>query len=229
MKYYRIDDSKMFYRRKYAYLSANKDNEAREDEKFIRYEKYQCPHCGDKNMWYFYPETFVAVFSTDSVGDFSFGIRGYGNISFSEKALKAFEKYKIKGIKDVKKYNKMETTRYKPITSITGDYYASTIDFETLILYNCKDLGTTKIDETLGYTTNCTKCIAGKVKNLWDLDPKTKIYYTGLKDIDNDIFSIYSNPSIIFVSERFREMCIKENLTNILDKLVEVFDESEYE
>lgn len=116
MKYYRIDDSKMFYRRKYAYLSANKDNEAREDEKFIRYEKYQCPHCGDKNMWYFYPETFVAVFSTDSVGDFSFGIRGYGNISFSEKALKAFEKYKIKGIKDVKKYNKMETTRYKPIT-----------------------------------------------------------------------------------------------------------------
>ena len=156
-------------------------------------------------------------------------VDGYGDISFSEKALKAFEKYKIKGIKDVKKYNKMETTRYKPITSITGDYYASTIDFETLILYNCKDLGTTKIRESLGYTTNCTKCIAGKVKNLWDLDPKTKIYYTGLKDIDNDIFSIYSDPSIIFVSERFREMCIKENLTNILDKLVEVFDEFEYE
>lgn len=34
---------------------------------------------------------------------------------------------------------------------------------------------------------------------------------------------------MIFVSERFKEMCIKENLTNILDKLVEVFDESEYE
>ena len=27
----------------------------------------------------------------------------------------------------------------------------------------------------------------------------------------------------------FKEMCIKENLTNILDKLVEVFDEFEYE
>ena len=58
MKYYRIDRSKRFYRRKYAYLSVNNDND-KEDEEFIRYEKYQCPHCGYKNMWYFYPETFV--------------------------------------------------------------------------------------------------------------------------------------------------------------------------
>ena len=76
MKYYRIDKSKMFYRRKYAYLSVNNDND-REGEKFIRYEKYQCPHCGNKNMWYFYPDIFVAVFSTDSVGDFSFGVGCY--------------------------------------------------------------------------------------------------------------------------------------------------------
>ena len=57
---------------------------------------------------------------------------------------------------------------------------------------------------------------------------KTNIYISGLNEVDLDIFATMGNCSTIIVSERLVEACEKEGITNILDKLVRVYDDSEY-
>ena len=60
------------------------------------------------------------------------------------------------------------------------------------------------------------------------LYPKKQIYISGLNEVDLDIFATMGNCSTIIVSERLVEACEKEGITNILDKLVRVYDDSEY-
>ena len=61
---------------------------------------------------------------------------------------------------------------------------------------------------------------------IWD---SSDTFIKELKNkVDIDIFSTMDNPTAIFVSERLVEACEKEGITNILDKLVRVYDDSEY-
>lgn len=65
-------------------------------------------------------------------------------------------------------------------------------------------------------------------KDFYFYTQKTNIYISGLNEVDLDIFTTMGNCSTIIVSERLVEACEKEGITNILDKLVRVYDNSEY-
>ena len=140
MRYYRIDDSDMYLVRKYAYFSVNKEAEIKKNDERIQYLQYKCPFCGYESKRYFFPKRHIAVFCKDSVGDFTFGGWGFGELKFSEKALQAIKKYNIIGIEEIKKYLKMETTRYKPITSIEGNYYDTKLSFDKPLLTKYKNI-----------------------------------------------------------------------------------------
>lgn len=229
MKYYRIDDTDMFFVRKYAYFSVNKDNKIQKGDERIQYERYKCPFCGYESKSYFTPKRYIAVFCKDSVGDFTFGGWGFGELKFSEKALQAIKKYSITGIEEIKKYLKMETTRYKPITSIEGDYYGARLSFDKPLLTKYKN-----IDEkdTIDPKINENDCMFDGNKKpiqlLGSIPKEAKLYFRYLHEMTKDIFIPYCTQSNIIVSERFKEMCEKEKLTNIINRFVEVYDEDEY-
>jgi hypothetical protein len=66
------------------------------------------------------------------------------------------------------------------------------------------------------------------IYSCYHLSKKAKVYIDNLKEIDYDIFITMDQSSDIIVSERFVEACKKENFTNILDKIVEVYDANDY-
>ena len=229
MKYYRIDDTDMFFVRKYAYFSVNKDNKIQKGDERIQYERYKCPFCGYESKSYFTPKRYIAVFCKDSVGDFTFGLRQYGELSFSEKALQAIKKYNITGIEEIKKYLKMETTRYKPITSIEGDYYDAKLSFDKPLLTKYKNIDEKDIIDSELEVTDCMFDGNKKpIQLLGSIPKEAKLYFRYLHEMTKDIFIPYCTQSNIIVSERFKEMCEKEKLTNIINRFVEVYDEDEY-
>ena len=229
MKYYRIDDTDMFFVRKYAYFSVNKDNKIQKGDERIQYERYKCPFCGYESKSYFTPKRYIAVFCKDSVGDFTFGLRQYGELSFSEKALQAIKKYNITGIEEIKKYLKMETTRYKPITSIEGDYYGARLSFDKPLLTKYKNIDEKDIIDSELEVTDCMFDGNKKpIQLLGSIPKEAKLYFRYLHEMTKDIFIPYCTQSNIIVSERFKEMCEKEKLTNIINRFVEVYDEDEY-
>lgn len=229
MKYYRIDTYGVHLVRKYAYFTVNKEAEIKKNDERIQYLQYKCPFCGYESKRYFFPKRHIAVFCKDLVGDFTFGLRQYGELSFSEKALQAIKKYNITGIEEIKKYLKMETTRYKPITSIEGDYYDAKLSFDKPLLTKYKN-----IDEkdTIDPKINENDCMFDGNKKpiqlLGSIPKEAKLYFRYLHEMTKDIFIPYCTQSNIIVSERFKEMCEKEKLTNIIDRFVEVYDEDEY-
>ena len=222
MKFYRLDLSKRFYSSKktYAYLDVNKYNEVPVNYKGLKIENlmFECDNCGYKRIEYFWPDLHIAVFNKDNVGDFSFGVNDYGPIAFSKKVLDLIEKYNIKGIVDVQKYKKLINKHGVEITS-TDHYYDAKIQYLKLIIKkNDVDKEFYFDDEKIG----CKKCVTNKQ---WlTISPNAKLYIEGLDKVDIDIFTLIQMPSIIFVSERFVDMCFKEMLTNILDKIVEVYN-----
>ena len=231
MKFYRIDTSGMFMNRKYAYLSVNKKNQIKYKEKLIEevHELYTCPYCGFKSNEIFYPEKNYGIFNKDSVGDFSFGVTTYGNFALSAKAVNLIQQYNLKGIVDFKKYISIETTRKAPITSIDNDYYEAKLTFLPLICeyaldeYNNPVTNVFEDDEIIG----CNKC--SSTKSYIGFNKTDKLYISGLNDVTLDIFSTTHMPGEIIVSQNFVDMCIKENLTNIVNRFVEVFDSKLYE
>lgn len=224
MKFYRWDQSRMFFSSKnqYAYLSVNKSNKIPDGYKgpIEEYQRYKCPYCGFEEINLFYPEKHIAVFCKDKVGDVSLGVRSYGAISFSSKILNMITKYGLKGIVGAKKYISMETTKQQPITSIDGDYYAATIKFDPLIWKYIDEEDKCIVDE---YTNEgCSKCQGNKC--YIDIPKTAKLYLQGLNQETLDIFSTIDNAGEVFFSERFIDACRKENITNLLDKIVEVYD-----
>ena len=229
MKYYRIDDTDMFFVRKYAYFSVNKDNKIQKGDEVIQYLQYKCPFCGYESKRYFFPKRHIAVFCKDSVGDFTFGGWGFGELKFSEKALQTIKKYNITGIEEIKKYLKMETTRYKPITSIEGDYYDAKLSFDKPLLTKYKNINENKLLDPKIHEHECMFDGNKKpVEILGSIPKEAKLYFRYLHAMTKDIFIPYCDQSIIIVSERFKEMCEKEKLTNIINRFVEVYDEDEY-
>ena len=229
MKYYRIDTYGVYLVRKYAYFTVNKDNMNKKGDERIQYLQYKCPFCGYESKRYITPQRHIAVFCKDSVGDFTFGLRQYGELSFSEKALQTIKKYNITGIEEIKKYLKMETTRYKPITSIEGDYYDAKLSFDKPLLTKYKNIDDNKL---LDPKINENDCMFDGNKKpiqlLGSIPKEAKLYFRYLHEMTKDIFIPYCTQSNIIVSERFKEMCEKEKLTNIINRFVEVYDEDEY-
>ena len=228
MKFYRLDDSKKFYASKasYAYLSINKtnkvpDNYAGPEELHI---VYKCPYCGIEEVNRFFPEKHIAVFNKDNVGDITLGVRKYGQISFSQKVLDMISKYGLNGIVDIKQYLFMETSKtHQPITSIVGPYYDAKIKFEPIVWRYIDEEDKCIVDEDA--SEGCSKCQGNKC---YIGIPKTaKLYLQGLNQVVSDIFSTIDNAGHVFFSERFIDACRKENITNLLDKIVEVYDISD--
>lgn len=224
MKFYRLTTDGMFsYSKKsYAYLSVNKTNKVPDNYKgpVEEYPICKCPYCGFERIHLFRPEKNIAVFCKDKVGDISMGVHDYGQISFSQKFLDMIDKYGLKGIVDDKKYLFMETSRHQPITSIEGDYYGALIHFEPLVwkyINKIEKSDLTKRPEKVG----CNKCISPYMA-FYDKD--AKVYLQGLKSVEFDIFSTIDSGGEVIFSERFVEACKKENITNLLDRIVEVYD-----
>ena len=228
MKFYRLDTSRSFFSTKntYAYLSVNKSNEIPDGYKGPReeYLRYKCPFCGFEQINIFFPEKHVAVFNKDKVGDISLGVNCYGEISFSQKMLNMIQQYDLKGIVDTKRYTHMETSKRQPIVSINGAYYGAKISFETLLwkfIDKLDECIVTEIAEKYG----CEKCMGHRA--IVGIPKTAKLYLQGLNQVTSDIFSTIDNAGYIFFSERFIEACRKENITNLLDKIVEVYDISD--
>lgn len=239
MRFYRIDNSDLYKNTKYAYMSINKDNQHKKtDTDEIMYTYFKCKYCGFEERGRFFPSRFIGVFCKDSVGDFTSGEMKYGGFAFSQKALETMKKYNITGLRDIKKYNRLETTRYKPITSIEGGYYNALLDYEYPIITRYYDpIKREEYDQTGEYIIShyameagcCKKCatrLPKKYPYVFRQTKDTKLYFKDLKKITKDIFIPKSKASLIIVSERFKEMCEKEKLTNI--KFVEVYDEEDY-
>lgn len=223
MKFYRLATDGMFsYSKKsYAYLSVNKTNRIPDGYKGPReeYSICKCPYCGFERIHIFRPEKYIAVFCKDNVGDISLGVHDYGQISFSQKFLDMIDKYGLKGIVDVKKYLFMETSKHQPITSIEGDYYSALIQFEPLVW---KHIDKTKRDLTKRpEEVGCNKCLSPYMA-FYNKD--AKVYLQGLKDVPYDIFSTIDSGGEVIFSERFIEACKKEGITNLLDRIVEIYD-----
>ncbi len=70
-------------------------------------------------------------------------------------------------------------------------------------------------------TCGCSKCLGNR--DFLKLPKDAKLYLDGLNEVEYDIFSTIDTRTV-FVSERFVEACKTEKITNILDRLVEVFD-----
>ena len=231
MKFYRIDLKGMFMNRKYAYLSVSKKNDIKDNEKYIEeiHDVYICPYCGFRDERIFYPEKNYGIFNKDSVGDFSFGVTKYGSFALSAKAVNLIQKYNLKGIVDFKKYISIETTRKAPITSIDNDYYEAKIVYLPLIWEQVVDENYNPSDNYCIIEDNmgCEHCSSTKI--YLRLNKTDIVYIKGLDDVTFDIFSTMDNRGEIFVSQNFVDMCIKENLTNIVNRFVEVFDSKLYE
>lgn len=221
MKFYRLNLLNRFFssKKSFAYLDVNKYNEIPSNYKGTKIENiiFECETCGYKRIDFFYPDLHYAVFNKDNVGDFSFGVNDYGQIAFSEKVLNLIEKYNIKGVVDVKKYKKLITKRGNDILSVDHYYDAKIKYLKLIIKKNNIDKEYLYNDEKIG----CNECI-GK-KEWLTISPNAKLYISDLNKVNFDIFSIIHRPSEIFISEKFVEMCRKEGLTNILDKIVEVY------
>lgn len=235
MKYYRIGGKGKYFSSKktYAYLSVNKDNEINDVDKEpkIKHLMFKCPYCGRKVIYIYYTNKNIAVFNKDKVGDFSFGVTCYGSFVATEKLLNMFEKYNLTGIVDYIEYKYAETVKRKPITSYAGKLYDVKITYLPIIWEHCENLESDEGDKkTLVFESElsggCIHC-CGK-KGYIGLAPKAKVYLENLNKVNIDIFSTMDNPTAIFVSERLVEACEKEGITNILDKLVRVYDDSEY-
>lgn len=233
MKFYRIDLSKMYFssKKSYAYLSVNSDNSSDTPFKEEKVENYiyKCPYCGYERIDYFYPKKQVGVFNKNNVGDFAFGVPGYGQCAVSEKVINMMEKYELIGIEDYKMFNFCETTRKMPIDLKSGNMYDIKIKHLPLIWAKCVDENLDSFSGTLAYKNDedigCDYC-AGKFSYL-SLSKKAQVYIKNLNDVNLDIFTTMSNPSYIFVSEKFANACISENITNITEKLIPVFDFNE--
>lgn len=234
MKFYRIYNYDVFFSSKktYAYLSANKDNEINDADKEpkIKHLMFKCPYCGRKVINIYYTNKNIAVFNKDKVGDFSFGVTCYGSFVATEKLLNMFEKYNLTGIVDYIEYKNAETVKRKPITSYTGKLYDVKITYLPIIwehyeiLENNEGCKIRIFDKDL--SDGCIHCCGKKI--FISIPKKTNIYISGLNEVDLDIFATMGNCSTIIVSERLVEACEKEGITNILDKLVRVYDDSEY-
>lgn len=224
MKFYRLptDGTYSYSKKSYAYLSANKSNILPDGYKGPReeYSVCKCPFCGFERIHIFYPEKNIAVFCKDKVGDISMGASSYGQISFSQKVLDMINKYGLKGIVDVKKYLFMETTRHQPITSIKGDYYNALIEFVPAVWKHIDKLDDYIVCERTE-KVKCDKCLS-QYMVLYKKD--AKVYLQGLKDVQYDIFSTIDSGGEVIFSERFIDACRKENITNLLDRIVEVYD-----
>lgn len=212
----------------YAYLSVNKSNEISDGYKGPReeYLRYKCPYCGFEQAQIFFPEKNVAVFNKDKVADISLGVTSWGAVSFSQKMLNMIERYNLKGIIDTRRYAYMETVKRKPIESIEGDYYGARIKFEPLFWKNidklaeCNVINLSEVDKV-----GCEKCRGNRM--ILSIPKTATLYLQGLNQVTSDIFSTIDNAGHVFFSERFIEACKKENITNLLDKIVEVYDISE--
>lgn len=229
MKYYRLETSKRFYSSKssYAYLSVNKTNNVPDDYKGPEEKNliFKCPYCGYERINRFFPEKHIAVFNKDNVGDFSLGVYGYGQIAFSQKVLDLIVRYNLKGIVEVKKYNFMETSKtHQPIMSTIGAYYEAKIQHETLLWKYIDKIKECKVVER-AQDVDCGKCFGPQM--FLSIPKDAKIYLQGLNQVASDIFSTIDNAGHVFFSERFIEACKKENITNLLDKVVEVYDISD--
>lgn len=222
MKFYRLNllDRFLSSKKTFAYLDVNKYNEIPENYEGIKINNliFECSKCGYKRIDYFYPELHYAVFNKDNVGDFAFGVTDYGQIAFSEKVLNLIEKYKITGIVDIRKYKGLIQKNGKGILT-KKSYYDAKIQYLNLIIHknDIDDEYVFDVEEKTG----CNEC-RGK-KDWLTISPNAKLYIKKLNTVEYDIFSIIHRPSEIFVSEKFVEMCRVEGLTNILDKIVEVY------
>lgn len=147
------------------------------------------------------------------------------------------KKYNITGLRDIKKYDRIETTRYKPITSIEGGYYAALLDYEypiitryydPIIQKNCEQQDEYIINDFSLKNGCCEKCATRvpKSKLTYSIGKHTVLYFKDLKKVQKDIFVPKCLSYVVIVSERFKEMCEKEKLTNI--KFVEIYDEEDY-
>ncbi len=225
MKFYRIDDSHMFYNRKYAYLSVNSTNKIPNEYQgpTEEYLTFRCPYCGYERYNIFYPEKFIAVFNKDSVGDISVGVVNF-QLAVSEKFLKMIEKYQFKGIEEIREYKYMETTRHKTIESVKGSYFETRVHFEPL-RWRYVDKENECLIVVHNRTCGCSKCLGNR--DFLKIPKDAKLYLDGLNEVEYDIFSTIDNPGHIFVSERFVEACKTEKITNILNRLVEVFGYSD--
>jgi len=232
MKFYRIECNVMFMNRKYAYLSTNKKNEFNDNKDYVveEHEIYTCPYCGHKNKNLFYPELYYGIFNKDNVGDFSFGVTSYGQLGLSNRAIKLIKEYYLKGVKELKKYISIETTRKAPITSIDNEYYEAKIEFLPLIWKYITDENNNLVTDYILRDNRdefgCDKCLSNKMYR--SLNKNDKLYITGLNEVTLDIFSTTDNKGEIFVSQKFVDMCVKEKLTNITNKFVEVYDSESY-
>ena len=229
MKFYRIDTSDMFMNRKYAYLSVSKKNEVKDKDKEVIHNKYICPFCGYKMDYIFYPARYYGIFNKDNVGDFTFGVTVYGDFGISLKSKELIEKYDLKGVIEFKKYLSIETTRKKPITSIDNNYYEAKITYLPLICHQV--VNEDNIPKSYLFERNigeygCKKCVSNK--EYYSLEKTDKLYVKGLDEVTLDVFTATDNPSEIFISQRFVDMCVKEKLSNITNRLVEIYDTKDY-
>ena len=60
------------------------------------------------------------------------------------------------------------------------------------------------------------------------MEKTDKLYVKGLDEVTLDVFTATDNPSEIFISQRFVDMCVKEKLSNITNRLVEIYDTKDY-
>lgn len=232
MRFYRINLNNVVNSRKesYAYLTLNKDNYSSTNRDIYSVDNfiYKCPFCGREKINYFYPEQHIAVFNKNKIGDFSYDVTSYGDITISEKVVEMLTKYKIKGVLDMKEYLFVETKRREKIDLklfeakliYLPNYWKYVIDDRL------DDMRSTNIRRKDAAEIECIHCEG--IYSCYRLSKKAKVYIDNLKEIDYDIFITMDQASDIIVSERFVEACKKENLTNILDKLVEVYDANDY-
>ena len=226
MKFYRIDTSHMFFDRKYAYLTVNSTNKIPDNYNgpTEEYLNFKCPYCGYEEHRIFYSEKFIAVFSKDSVGDISVGAVTF-QFAFSQKVLNMIEKYQLKGIEEVRQYKYMETARHKQIESIESPYYDAKIHFEPLRWKYVDKESDCLVVVQESRTCGCSKCLGNK--DYLEIPKDAKIYLDGLNNVEYDVFTTIDNFGEVFVSERFVQACKAEKITNILNRLVEVFDYAE--
>lgn len=220
MRYFRLNIKDMFFSSKktYAYLSVNKSNEIINDEgdKFI---KFKCPYCGYEKINYFYPSKHIAVFNKDKVGDFSIGCTGFGYFAISERFLNILMSNEIKGIKEIKKYNRLETVKKGKINSIEGNYYDVLVETIPILLKQKNDV---KIIKENHDNVRCDICCVNGYGN--DYIETDVLYFEGLQNVEYDIFCSIENTNILIVSEKFVKLCIENNITNILHRFIEVYE-----
>ena len=125
----------------------------------------------------------------------------------------------IKGIKEIKKYNRLETVKKGKINSIEGNYYDVLVETIPILLKQKNDV---KIIKKNHDNVRCDICCVNGYGN--DYIETDVLYFEGLQNVEYDIFCSIENTNILIVSEKFVKLCIENNITNILHRFIEVYE-----